>query len=82
MSDRYAGMGPKTKRFVKASVILPTPVIVGGILLSNYLGFWPVLLIVMTIAAAVFVPLGFAARREGREIAEPESEQGGMGPKL
>jgi hypothetical protein len=74
MSDRYAGMPPRLKRFVKTSIILPTPVLVGALLLSNYIEFWVLFLIVCTIAAAVFIPLGRAAAIEGREIAERDLE--------
>jgi hypothetical protein len=75
VSDRYAGMPPKKKRFVKAFVILPTPVIVGALVLSNYIEPWVVFLIVGAIAAVVFVPLARAAAKEERDIAERESGQ-------
>lgn len=75
VSDRYAGMPPKKKRFVKAFVILPTPVIVGALLLSSFIEPRVVFLIVSAIAAVVFVPLARAAAKEERDTAERESGQ-------
>ncbi|WP_458111285.1 hypothetical protein M1D88_13140 [Arthrobacter sp. R1-13] len=74
MSDRYAGMPPKMKRSVKTSIILPLPVLIATSLVVNYVEFWLLFLIVCTIAAAVFIPLGRAAAKEGRDIDERDSE--------
>ena len=75
ISDPQAEMPPSARRFVKVSALASTPVLIGALILSMFIDFWIVLLIVVALTAIIFIPLSSAIKRE-MQNQEAEADHG------
>lgn len=73
--DRFQDMPPKTRRLVKVGTYSATPVIILGIVSAMFIDYRLVGLAIVSIAIAVFLPLGIAASREKHELARQQRDQ-------
>lgn len=57
------------------SALASTPVLIGALILSMFIDFWIVLLIVVALTAIIFIPLSSAIKKEMRN-QEAEADHG------